>query len=198
MRKLIIVVLFTALATVGICQDTLSKKVNKIGVGINLLITGSTEAFDMAPYISYNSLRHKIALGPIIGKTPIRKFETDYGGYLAYSTHSESTGIVGATLSYQFLPNPPAKIFDLYFENRLSYVLQKTEINYTDIRNLHSFENISGFGMKIKFLKRFAFQVGISVGALFKTSNDNYYNTIPLYKPIQFSGGLISGLEISF
>lgn len=183
-------------------QDSLTKKITKFGVGLNYLATTNTEALDFAPYISYSSLRNKIGLGPIIGKTPIQKFinQSGGGGYVG-DTKTENIGIVGANIIYQFYPNPPGKIFDLYFENRLLYVLHKAELQNGTINkkgNIHSIENLAGYGIRIKFLKRLSFYQSFSFGLIFKTSNEKYFRDFEYYKTYELAVGLITGLEFKF
>jgi hypothetical protein len=200
MKKLINIIFLFSTSTFCFCQDSLTNKTTRFGVGVNYLISTNTKAFVIAPYISYSSLQHKICLGPIIGKTPIQKYVDNIytGGYIR-ETKSENNGIVGANIFYQFYPNPPGKIFDLYFENRLSYVLHKAELRVGKTnkkRNIHSIENVAGYGIRIKFLKRLSFYQGFSIGINFKTSNEKSIRIF--YKTYQLAPALITGLEFKF
>ena len=199
MKKLINIIFLFSTSTFCFCQDSLTKKTTKFGLGVNYLISTNTKAFDIAPYISYSSLRHKIGLGPIIGKTPIKKYVTYSGGGGGYigETKIGKNGIVGANIFYQFYPNPPGKIFDLYFENRLLYVLHKAEIQNKK-GTIHSIENVAGYGIRIKFLKRLSFYQGLSIGIMFKTSKEKKFLDFEYYKTFQLAAGLITGLEFKF
>jgi hypothetical protein len=197
MKKLINIIFLFSTSTFCFCQDSLTKKTTKFGLGVNYLISTNTKAFDIAPYISCSSLRHKIGLGPIIGKTPIQKYINHSGGGYTSETKSENNSIVGANIFYQFYPNPPGKIFDMYFENRLLYVLHKAEI-LNKKGTIHSIENVAGYGIRIKFLKRLSFYQGFSIGIMFKTSKEKKFREFEYYKTFRLAAGLITGLEFKF
>ena len=196
MKKIIVIIFLNLLFHSCFCQDSLKKIYHRFGAGFNTQLS-LQYSIGKVPYIFYTLPRHKVALGMVIGQRPINVIDNIWGdNYHAGMTAEDHSHIIGASAVYQFLPNHPAKIFDLYFEYRLTWIMMQTEIYYNVAEaNFHSFENLISYGMKIKFLRYFSFYLGQGFGVISNIGRYSHYKNIPLYDKSKFSIGLNAGLD---
>lgn len=178
-------------------QDSLSKQKINYSIGTSFIGTGNTQGWGLTPYVSFRKSVHKIGIGPILGRAP---YLDQY--YSNYNIDTEgSMSLMGGNIFYNYYPNFLIRNFDIFIENRLSYI--PYEIS-TSIRKIHSFEYLIGLGIKATVLKRITFHYpAILIGTMYKKSKypHSYYNSnrrVKVYSPFQISAGLIAGIEVNF
>jgi hypothetical protein len=196
MKKIIVIIFFNLLFLSSFGQDSIKKIYHGFGAGFNVQLSGQYR-FGKVPYFFYTWPRHKVALCMVIGHRPVNEIYNIWGDHYQNTLNAENhSRIIGSSVVYQFLPNHPAKIFDLYFEYRLTWILMKSHLEYIDAEsNFSSFENLISFGMKIKFLKYFCFYTGPGLGIISNIGKYSHYKNIPLYNKTKFTFGFNAGLE---
>ncbi len=196
MKKTIVIIILNLLFFSCFGQDSVTKIYHRFGAGVCTQFSVQS-MFSKTPYVSYALPNHKFALGVIISKRPVNQITNIWHEYYNSSmTTEDKNRVIGASASYRFFPNPAGKVFDLYFEYKLNWVMMRSIIDYHIAEAyFHSFENLISYGMVIKLPRYVSFFVGQGVGIIFNAGRYSHYDRISLYDKNKFSVGMYGGLD---
>jgi len=177
------------------------RKLDKFSLGFNKYYTQNLQTNYNIPYLSYKINNHTLGLYALFGnkKTFTYKLNTHSSAGLDYSSavmNAPRKSLIGIGISHHYFPNPKSKIFNLYFENRISYT-KNDMINMpgTAIKPHHSFEYVLSYGLKTSGFEKISFFHNL--GSAFSYINNEFLSQYHMYVS-RYSIGLvlILGVEL--
>ncbi|MBI5538599.1 MAG: hypothetical protein HY951_00960 [Bacteroidia bacterium] len=196
--KNILLIILAFLSVSSFCQTDTTKSKIEFGLSVSTVEKYINDfgrnAINYIPQLTFTYGKFTSKVGLKYGPNQIQD------GYLHELILKK---IRGGIISFQFIPNKKARVFDLYFLSNISILnFKKHEFNmvpgflyHNETKSMFLIEPTLGYGFKIKFLKNFYFSSDISFGYSFQKIA---YTSEPTEKRKILIGNILFGIGYKF